>query len=158
MENQDYKELLELLNTNNVRYCIVGAFAVIYYGRPRYTKDMDILIDPEIVNCEKAVKAIKEFGFSSKELNAKNLAEQKKYFELGREPVMIHIMTKIDGIDFNSVWKNKVKSRYGNTATHFIGLNELIKNKEASSRQQDERDLKLLKKAIEKKKSRGFSR
>lgn len=138
IENQDYKELLELLNTNNVRYCIVGAFAVIYYGRPRYTKDMDILIDPEIKNCEKAVKAIKEFGFSSKELNTKNLAEQKKYFELGREPVMVHIMTKVDGVDFNSIWKNKVTSRYGNTITYFIGLNELIRNKEASNREQDE--------------------
>jgi len=45
---KDYEDLLKLFNKNEVKYCIIGAYAVAFYGRPRYTKDMDILIEPEV--------------------------------------------------------------------------------------------------------------
>ncbi len=47
---RDFLELLELFNRHKVKYCIVGAFAVAFYAVPRYTKDLDILIDPSVEN------------------------------------------------------------------------------------------------------------
>ena len=47
---KDCEELLRLFNKNRVRYCIIGSYAVAFYAKPRYTKDMDILIDPTIEN------------------------------------------------------------------------------------------------------------
>ena len=43
---KDFEELLKLFNKNKVRYCIVGAYAVAFHAEPRYTKDMDILVEP----------------------------------------------------------------------------------------------------------------
>ena len=43
---KDYEKLLQLFNKHNVRYCIVGSYAITFYARPRYTKDMDILFEP----------------------------------------------------------------------------------------------------------------
>jgi DNA polymerase II small subunit/DNA polymerase delta subunit B len=40
--NKDFKEFIELLNKNDVRYLKVGGYAVGFHGYPRYTKDLDI--------------------------------------------------------------------------------------------------------------------
>ena len=42
---KDYEEFLSLLNKHKVKYCIIGAFAVAFYAKPRYTKDIDILVE-----------------------------------------------------------------------------------------------------------------
>jgi hypothetical protein len=38
----DFREFLHLLNSHNVRYLLVGGYAVGYYGYPRATADIDI--------------------------------------------------------------------------------------------------------------------
>lgn len=45
MLNQDFKEFIQLLNDNQVRYLIVGGYAVALHGYPRYTKNIDIWIE-----------------------------------------------------------------------------------------------------------------
>jgi hypothetical protein len=40
--NSDFKDLLQSLHEFDVRYLIVGGYAVIHYAQPRYTKDIDI--------------------------------------------------------------------------------------------------------------------
>ncbi len=39
MLDQDFKEFIQFLNDNHVRYLIVGSYAVAIHGHPRYTKD-----------------------------------------------------------------------------------------------------------------------
>ena len=51
--NKDFKEFLELLNRNQVKYLIVGGYAVAFHGHPRYTKDIDIWIDCDSENAAK---------------------------------------------------------------------------------------------------------
>jgi hypothetical protein len=43
-ESPHYKELLQLLNESQVEYLIVGGFAIMKYGEPRYTKDLDVWV------------------------------------------------------------------------------------------------------------------
>jgi hypothetical protein len=43
-QHRDFKELLSAFNAGQVRYLIVGGYAVSYHAQPRVTKDMDILI------------------------------------------------------------------------------------------------------------------
>ena len=149
--NKDYRELLKFLNENNVEYCIVGAYAVIFHARPRFTKDIDILINPTVKNSKRIIAALANFGFEDPVLTDKNLTDKKTILQMGIEPNQIHIMTSIDGLNFKEVWKNKVRGNYGNIQTYFIGLNELIKNKKVIKRLQDKIDLKILLKAKEKK-------
>ena len=61
---KDFKEFIESLNKNSVRYLIIGSFALSYYSEPRYTKDIDILVDSTASNADRLMTAIREFGFS----------------------------------------------------------------------------------------------
>ena len=60
--NSDFTDLLRLFNANNVRYLIIGGYAVIQYAEPRYTKDLDVWISTDISNAQAVYRALKEFG------------------------------------------------------------------------------------------------
>ncbi|MCX7793146.1 MAG: hypothetical protein N2257_01885 [Thermodesulfovibrionales bacterium] len=102
---KDYEEFLRLLKKHDVRYCIVGAYAVAYHAIARYTKDMDILIEPTEENALRLVRAIKEFGFTG--LTEKDFMSSGIIIQLGYEPVRIDIVTSIDGCTFEEVWKKQ---------------------------------------------------
>lgn len=72
---KDYEELLRLFNKNKVKYCIVGAYAVAFYSKPRYTKDIDIVVQPEEENARRVLKALEEFGFGSLRLKEKDFID-----------------------------------------------------------------------------------
>jgi hypothetical protein len=141
---KDYEELLELFNRRNVRYCIVGSFALAFYARPRYTKDLDILVDPTIQNARKILDALKDFGFGSLALSEDDFTEKGKIIQLGYEPVRIDIITSLKGMDFSTIWDNRSHGQFGKQQVCFIGLNEFIKVKQAANRSQDRADLEVL--------------
>jgi len=95
---KDYEELLKLFNKHRVKYCIIGAYAVAFYAKPRYTKDMDILVEPSIKNGQKIVNALNEFGFKSLNLSEKDFSLRGKIIQLGYEPVRVDIITSRIGI------------------------------------------------------------
>lgn len=138
---KDYEEFLELLNAHEVKYCVVGAFALAFHARPRYTKDLDVFIEPASDNAGKIIRVIKEFGFESINLTEKDFEKVDQIIQLGYEPVRIDLLTSISGCDFKEVWDNKVISKYGNVEVNFIGKVELLKNKRASGRKQDLADI-----------------
>ncbi|MBX7148988.1 nucleotidyltransferase [bacterium] len=149
---KDFEELLSLFGKHNVTYCIVGAFAVAFHAIPRYTKDIDLFVEASTQNGDRIIKALKEFGFTPKNLSANDFATPGLILQMGYEPVRIDLLTKIDGCTFPTVWKNRKKGKYGKVPVHFIGLADLIKNKKASGRMQDKADLELLQKKTRKKK------
>ena len=44
LTSPDFKELLNLLEKYKVRYLVVGAYAVMKYTEPRFTRDLDLWI------------------------------------------------------------------------------------------------------------------
>jgi len=149
---KDYEDLLKLFNRHKVKYCIVGAFAVAFYAKPRFTKDMDILVEVNPENGKRIVNALNEFGFKSLDLKENDFQEEGKIIQLGYEPVRIDIMTSIPGCTFKEVWNNRNTGKYGKEKVYFIGIDELIKNKKASKRKQDRVDLEILLRTKTKKK------
>lgn len=141
---KDYEDLLRLLNRHKVRYCIVGAYAVAFYARPRYTKDMDILVEPDLENGRRIVKALNEFGFQSLGLKEEDFSQRGMIIQLGYEPVRVDIITSIEGCTFQEIWKNKQVGTYGEEEVFFISIDELIKNKKISKRRQDKVDVDIL--------------
>lgn len=141
---KDFEELLKLFNKNKVRYCIVGAYAVAFYAEPRYTKDMDIFVEPDKDNARRIIKSLAEFGFKSLTLEEKDLIRKGKIIQLGYEPVRIDLITSIEGCSFKEVWKNRAIGTYGKQKVIFIGFNELIKNKKKTGRKQDNVDISIL--------------
>ena len=141
---KDYEEFLELLNKHDVRYCIVGAFALAFHAEPRYTKDIDIWIQAGTENAEKLLLALDEFGFGPLNLNAEDFSTGGNIIQLGYEPVRIDIITSIQGLDFNDIWENRVQGSYGRQTVNFIARENLIKSKKISNRPQDKADLARL--------------
>lgn len=141
---KDYEELLQLFNKNKVRYCIVGAFAVALYGMPRYTKDIDILVEPNKMNAQRIIKALNEFGFKSLKLNEEDFAHPHKIIQLGYEPVRIDLLTSIAGCSFKEAWKSRKIASYGRQRVYFVGKELLVKTKRASNRAIDKVDLEKL--------------
>jgi hypothetical protein len=142
---KDYEEFLGLLNQNNVKYVIVEAYALAYHAKPRYTKDMDIFIEPTGENATAILQAIKDFGFPEIDLTSEDIIEEDKIVQLGYEPIRIDIFSSLSGCSFSEVWENKIKGKYGDTEVYFIRKDDLIKNKRASGRKQDMVDIDLLK-------------
>ena len=146
MVSKDYEDLLRLFNKHKVRYCIVGAYAVAFYEVPRFTKDMDLFLEANSDNAKKVITALKEFGFSHPSLSEKDFSKVGKTIQIGYEPIRIDLLTSIDGCKFETVWKNRKMGVYGKEKTYFISRDDLVKNKKASNRKQDQVDIDLLKK------------
>ncbi len=141
---KDYEEFLELLNKHNVQYCVIGAFALAFHARPRYTKDMDILIEPTTDNAKRLLLALDEFGFGSLNIAVNDFTTQGNIIQLGYEPVRIDIITSIKGLEFADIWKSRIQGPYGKQTINFIDRQNLIRSKRLSNRPQDKVDLELL--------------
>jgi len=145
MEAQkDFKELLELLNKHEVEYAIVGAYALAFYGCPRYTGDIDILVAPKVNNAKKIMKAISEFGLILKNLKVEDFLASGQVIQLGLSPVRIDIFTSLTGVSWQQVYSNKIKGKYADVPVYFIGKKELIANKKALGRHKDLADLEAI--------------
>ena len=142
--NQDFKEFIQSLNDNGVRYLVVGGYAVALHGHPRYTKDIDIWIDLSDVNAANMVKAIDQFGFGSLGLTAEDFLVPDQIIQLGYAPNRIDILTTVPGVDFAQCFDSRVRVEIDDITANFIDLDNLKKNKKASGRLQDLADLENL--------------
>jgi hypothetical protein len=111
-ENPHYKELLQLLNDFEVEYLIVGGYAVMKYGEPRYTKDLDVWVHNSARNAVRVVEALKKFGapLGQDGINAETFAEKQVVYQIGVAPVRIDILTEITAVRFSDAWKKRVAS------------------------------------------------
>mgnify|MGYP001567361994 CR=1 FL=1 len=141
---KDFKELLELFNKHKVKYLIVGAFAVGVHAVPRYTKDMDVLVEPTSKNAQKVVNALKEFGFGSLQLSEADFAKEGSVVKLGYEPVRIDLITSITGLMFEAMWKSRIKVDYDGIMINIIGFDDLVESKRIANRRHDKMDLDIL--------------
>lgn len=141
---KDFEELFRLFNKHKVHYCIVGSYAVAFYSKPRYTKDIDILIEPSLENSVRVARALDVFGFGGLGLSERDFRARKKIIQLGFEPLRIDLLTSVQGATFGRIWKNKVGGPYGREKVYFIGLNDLMSLKKRSRRLQDKMDLETI--------------
>ena len=140
----DFKELLELLNTYNVEYMIVGGYALAFHGAPRYTGDLDIFVKPDKENARRILDALDEFGFGAVGIELSDLEYGDKVIQLGVPPVRIDIITSISGVTWDDASSSKIEGQYGDVPVYYIGLDQLIKNKKSIGRKKDMADLEAL--------------
>ncbi len=139
-----YEEFLGLFNRHEVRYCIIGAFALAFHAYPRYTKDMDLLVEASLENGRRIIAALEAFGFGSLDLGPEDFALPGQIIQLGYEPVRIDIITAAKDVDFSAVWRNRVQGPYGRQTVSYIDRQDLISLKRRSNRPQDRADLAVL--------------
>jgi hypothetical protein len=148
----DFKELLSIFHAHGVKYLIVGGYAVSFHAQPRATKDIDLLVKPDPENAKAVYTALADFGAPLEGLAAADFADRRKFFRMGREPVMVDILPEIEGVDFDRVWENRVESAIdaatGQKAL-FISSDDLVAAKLAAGRPQDIADADAIRKAAE---------
>ena len=140
----EWNEFLGLLTRHGVRFVLVGGLAVGVYGHERYTKDLDVLVEPTAANARRLGRALAAFGFVATSRAWRRLAAPYRVLTLGVAPLRIDVLTAISGVSFRVVWKGRrvVSTRAG--AVPVIGLAELRANKRATGRPQDLADLAQL--------------
>lgn len=146
MLNEDYKEILQILLNNKVRFLIVGAYAMGIHGYPRATGDFDIWVEPTPKNSQKIYKSLSEFGSPLFDITEKTFAAKKTIFQIGVAPRRIDIITYIDGVAFKQAYKTKKIIEINNLRIPFLSKENLIKNKQSTGREKDKLDVKYLKK------------
>lgn len=144
MLSPDFKEFVQLLNQHDVRYLIVGGYAVGIHGHPRYTGDLDIWLFSSAENAGKIIQSIQEFGFGALPITAADLQQEGMVIQLGHPPLRIDLLTSIDGVNFDDCYTNRKVVGIDGLPVNFIGYHDLIKNKKASGRHQDLGDIENL--------------
>lgn len=144
--SKDLREFLASLNSNRVEYLVVGAFAVAYYGVSRYTADLDLLVRPTKENAARILMAISQFGFSTLDLQVSDFESVGTVVQLGVQPNRIDLLTSISGVTFEECWGNRKAAQLDGISVNFIGLDQLIRNKECTGRARDLGDVEELRK------------
>lgn len=142
--NKDFREFVALLNENEVRYLVVGGYAVAVHGHPRYTKDLDVWVEISPENAGRIVAALDQFGFGSLDLSENDFLAKEQIIQLGHPPNRIDILTTVTGLEFEECYENRMEVDLKGLVMNFIDLESLKKNKKATRRYQDLADLEAL--------------
>jgi hypothetical protein len=141
---QDFKEFLRLLNDREIRYLLIGGFAVGFHGYARFTDDLDVWISRDPTNAHRMVEALREFGFDVPELNEALFCAEDSMVRMGYPPVRIEVKTSISGVDFGEAEAESVIMEREGIRIPTISLHHLKENKRASGRHKDLDDLEHL--------------
>lgn len=138
-ESPHYRELLQCLNEFEVRYLIVGGYAVMKYTEPRFTKDLDVWVDNSAENSVHVFTALQKFGapLESDQIGPATFARSNLAYQIGIAPVRVDILTHITGVEFGVAWRSRVEGIIFGIPVHFISLEQLIANKRAIGRSSD---------------------
>jgi predicted nucleotidyltransferase len=144
--HNDFADFLRLLNERNVRYLVVGGYAVAYHGYPRYTGDLDVFVEASPENAAKLVEVYGEFGFDRTALKPAMFIVPDNVVRIGHEPVRLEVLTSITGVEFADAYVRRIEVEVNGLAVPFISLVDLIKNKLATGRGKDRVDAETLQK------------
>lgn len=140
----DFRELLECFDRHEVRYLVVGGWALAAHGVPRLTKDLDLWVWPDDGNADAVVRALEDFGFAELGLARDDFISPDVVVQLGYPPNRVDLITTPSGVDFEQCWADRLSLTLDGLEVPFIGLEGLKANKRASGRAQDLVDVQVL--------------
>jgi hypothetical protein len=144
MLNPDFRDILSAFNAERVEYLLVGAYAVAAHGLPRATGDIDLWIRPSTANAQCVWRALERFGAPLEGMSAGDLEVPEIVVQVGLPPRRIDLMTSIDGVAFESAWRERVMIGVEGIEVPTISRDNLIANKRAAGRPQDLADVARL--------------
>lgn len=124
--DRDFSEFIACCAARDVRFLIVGGYALAAHGHPRFTKDLDVWVWLDAENASRLIAALNDFGFGSLGLTPTDFAEPGVVVQLGHAPKRIGLLTSIDGVGFDECWADHVVLEIGGLAVPFIDVDHLI--------------------------------
>lgn len=140
----DFKEFLKLLNTNRVKYLVIGGYAVGFHGYPRATNDLDVWVAISSDNAKKLVSLLRKFGYAETALSQDFFLKEWSIVRMGVPPIRIEISTTISGVSFEDCYAQRVVDEIDGVRVNLINLQQLKINKKASGRNKYLDDLEHL--------------
>ena len=134
MLNSDYKEMLQCLLEERVRFLLVGAYALAVHGYPRATKDIDFFVWATPENAASLMSALAKFGAPLDDVSAADFSAKGIVFQIGNAPRRIDLLTSISGVEFEQAYAAKKTVILEGLEVPVISLQDLIVNKRASGR------------------------
>lgn len=144
MLNPDFRDILSAFNAERVEYLLVGAYALAAHGLPRATGDIDLWIRPSTANARCVWRALEQFGAPRQGISLPDLETPELVVQLGLPPRRIDLMTSIDGVGFETAWRERVIISVEGIEVPTISRENLIANKRATGRPQDLADVARL--------------
>jgi hypothetical protein len=139
--NQDFVDLLRAFVAADVRFLVVGAYALAHHGRPRATADLDIWVDATSENAARIMRALAAFGAPLGDVDERDFASPGVVYQIGVPPGRIDVLTELTGITFAEAWPGRESGRFGELTVDFLGRDAFIRNKRATGRAKDIADL-----------------
>ena len=146
MVNRDFKDLLAAFGAHEVRFLVVGGYAVTFHSRPRFTKDLDVWVEPTTANAPRVMKALAEFGapLTAHGVTVQDFERPGVVYQMGMPPNRIDVITAVDGLVFGPCWDRRVTATFGGVPVAYLAKADLIVNKRTVGRPQDLEDARTL--------------
>ena len=106
--NSDFKDLLRLFAEHEVRYLIVGGYAAMQYSQPRFTKDLDLWLEPSEANAARVMRAFATFGMPMIDVTPDDFTREYFQYMVGRVPVVFDFLTSLPSLRFEDCWMNRM--------------------------------------------------
>ncbi len=142
--NQDFVDLLRAFVEHDVRFLIVGAYALGVHGRPRATGDLDVWVEPASDNAARVMQALRQFGAPLEQVTEDDFSRPGIVFQMGLPPLRIDVLTELSGLTFDEAWPGRARANFGPVTVDVIGRDDFIKNKRATGRPRDLGDIDAL--------------
>jgi hypothetical protein len=148
MIDNDYKDMLLALLAENVKFMLVGGYALAAHGYPRFTYDLDFFIMASPENASAIIRALKRFGAPLMGVSEADFEKEGEVFQIGVPPIRIDIITKINGVSFADAYPRALVTEWEGVTVHVLSLQDLLTNKRATGRKKDLGDIELLERLV----------
>jgi len=142
--NSDFRDILSAFCEEKVEFLLVGAYALSAHGLPRATGDIDLWIGTSADNALKVWRALEKFGAPTSQFTEADLMKSGTVIQLGVIPQRIDILTEITGVEFAEAQQNCLVMNIEGMQIPVIGRSDLLRNKKAVGRPQDQADVARL--------------
>lgn len=140
----DFKDLLAEFARFGVSYALLGGYAVGYHGKPRATKDLDLLVSGGGDNLQRVASALASFGAPGHVVESARSMTASEIVHFGVPPVRVDLLRSADGINTEAAIHRAEVAQVGELAIPVLAIDDLIANKRAAGRPQDLADVALL--------------
>lgn len=138
----EFFSIIEKFEENIITYAVIGGFALAFHDKPRFTEDIDILI--ETASLEKAGEILGELGFSSS-TDQQHFLDTKltlyRYVKTSDNDYLILDLLSGKESKFEEMLHNSVHYEWEKGKVEVVNRDDLIILKKMRNSEQDKVDI-----------------
>ena len=142
---EEFKRLVIELETHKVRYALVGGVAMAFYTEPRFTKDIDLLVDSEDYEKTKDILEKDRYFESASPWTFRNVAiELHRFLKVNpQDEMMIDVLVAKDE-EMRRIIQDAVEAESAEGRVMLANKKDLIRLKRTRDSKQDQADIEKL--------------